>query len=30
MRNSIYRILFSVALMMVLLLPAPVAADFGD
>ena len=30
MRNSMYRILITVALMAVLLMPAPVAADYGD
>jgi hypothetical protein len=30
MKNAMYRILFTIALLSVLLLPAPVAADFGD
>jgi len=29
MRNAMYRVLISTALLAVLLLPAPVAADFG-
>jgi hypothetical protein len=30
MRNAMYRILLSIALMAVLLLPVPVAAEYGD
>jgi len=29
MRNAMYRVIISIALLAVLLLPAPVAADFG-